>query len=56
MNQTCNVWQVPFLLADKTRFDMLDSSSIVVWVTTSEIVSKLSLDYWEAKAQQSLTL
>lgn len=48
-NKTCNVWQVRFLLADKASFELFDNSPIVVWVTTSGLVSKLSLESWEAK-------
>lgn len=48
-SETCNVWQVRFLLADDVAFELFDDSPIVVWVTSSGRISRLSLDSWNAE-------
>jgi hypothetical protein len=48
-SETCNVWQVRFLLSDDVAFELFDDSPIVVWVTSSGRISRLSLDSWNAE-------
>jgi hypothetical protein len=48
-DETCNVWQVRFLVANNASFELFDSSPIIVWVTYSGKVSKLSLNSWNAE-------